>query len=128
MPSSRTSTSERRRPARSTRVQRSRRVLGTKPSRELEEYTGTYTEPAYGTVKIGLEGDSLVLDWSSFHLSLKHFHYDTFMTLDNNRRLPAAVRAETVVFEMNDDAEFVRLRFLGRTFMRDKSRKKESEK
>ena len=32
------------------------RQLGTKPSHELEAYTGTYEEPAYGTVRVTLDG------------------------------------------------------------------------
>ncbi len=96
-------------------------VRGTKPSRELEAYAGTYHEPAYGTVTIIRDGDSLILKWSSFQFPLKHFHYDTFVTPPKDRRLPAAVADEFAVFEMNEDAEFAALRFLGRKFIRDKS-------
>jgi CubicO group peptidase (beta-lactamase class C family) len=107
---------------------RPKRVSGAKPSRELEAYAGTYSEPAYGTVKITRNGDALVLNWSSFQLSLMHFHYDTFVTPPKDHRLPAAVAEEFAVFEMNEDAEYSALRFLGRKFTRGKSTKKEQEK
>ncbi len=70
---------------------RPKRVHGTKPSRELDAYVGSYSEPAYGTVTISLKDDALVLNWSSFRLPLKHFHYDTFLTPPKDRRLPASL-------------------------------------
>jgi CubicO group peptidase (beta-lactamase class C family) len=106
---------------------RPKRIPGTKPSRELDAYTGTYRELAYGTVTITRDGDSLVLKWSSFQLRLKPFHYDTFVTPPKDRRVPAAVAEEFAVFEMNEAAEFSTLRFLGRKFTREKA-KKEREK
>jgi CubicO group peptidase (beta-lactamase class C family) len=103
---------------------RPNRVRVTKPSRELDAYVGTYSESAYGTVTITRDGDSLVLKWSSFQLPLKHFHYDTFVTPPKDRRLPAAVADEFAVFEMNENAEFATLRFLGRKFTRETVKKK----
>jgi len=99
------------------------RVPGTKPSRELEAYTGTYTESAYGTVKISQKDDALALSWSSFRVPLTHFHYDTFMT-PKEGQVSEPLRAETLVFELNDDAEVSTLRFLSRKFARDEPRKK----
>ncbi|HWG46876.1 MAG TPA: serine hydrolase [Gemmataceae bacterium] len=98
-------------------------VRGTKPSRELEAYVGTYTEPAYGTVKISRQDENLVLKWSSFQFPLKHFHYDTFVMPPKNLRLPASLAEEFAVFELNEDAEISIVRFLGRKFTRDQPRK-----
>jgi CubicO group peptidase (beta-lactamase class C family) len=103
---------------------RPQRVPGTKPSLELDAYAGTYTEPAYGTIKMSVEDESLVLKWSSFSLPLKHFHYDTFVTPPKDGRLPASLAEEFAVFEMNEDAEVSILRFLGRKFTREKPQKK----
>lgn len=102
-------------------------VRGTKP-KDLHWYVGTYSEPAYGTVTIVRKDDTLCLKWSSFQFPLKHFHYDTFLTRDKDRSLLESLRAETVVFEMNEDAEVSVLRFLGRKFARDKARKKDAKK
>jgi len=100
---------------------RVRRVPGTKP-KNLAMYVGRYSEPAYGTVKIARNDGSLWLNWSSFQLGLTHLHYDTFLTPGKDLRLPARLRSETAVFEMNEDGEMETLRFLGRKFTRDNPR------
>jgi CubicO group peptidase (beta-lactamase class C family) len=101
------------------RKRRKERVLGTR-AKDLDVYLGTYFEPAYGTVKITQKDDVLVLNWSRFEIPLRHFHFDTFVTPAQDGQLPAALRAETAVFEMNEDAEMSALRFLGRRFARKK--------
>ena len=99
-----------------------KQVHGTKP-KDLALYVGTYSEPAYDTVTITRKDGALWLQWSSYQFPLTHFHYDTFLTPQKDLRLPAALRAETVVFEMNEDAEMCSLRFLGRKFTREKAAK-----
>jgi CubicO group peptidase (beta-lactamase class C family) len=99
------------------------RIRGT-TAKDLDLYAGSYSEPAYGTVTIAKDGDSLRLSWSSFRLPLTHFHYDTFLT-PRDRHLPAELRAEAAVFEMNADGEMKVLRFLGRKFTRDKQRSRD---
>lgn len=105
------------------------RVQGTKAkAKDLDLYVGTYSEPAYGTVTITRKGDSLQLQWSSYQIPLEHFHYDTFLTPTKELHFllaEADLRAQTVVFEMNEDAEMSVVRFLGRKFTRDKGRKEE---
>jgi CubicO group peptidase (beta-lactamase class C family) len=101
------------------------RVPGKKP-KDLDLYIGTYSEPAYGTVTIARKGDTLLLKWSSYQVALKHFHYDTFLTPTKEQQLLLAegdLRAQLVVFEMNEDAAMSALRFLGRKFIRDKATK-----
>ncbi len=56
-----------------------KRQVGTKPSRELAAYAGSYEDPAYGTVRIALESGKLVWRWNNFATPLEHFHYDTFL-------------------------------------------------
>ncbi len=99
------------------------RIRGTK-AKALDFYAGTYAEPAYGTVKIAKKGESLVLTWSSFTIPLAHFHYDTFVTPASDPTLPMELRVAPVVFEMNEDAEMVILRFLDRKFSRTKRRER----
>lgn len=56
-----------------------KRVANTKPSLALTDYTGTYTDPLYGTVVITLEGDQLVAEANKFvKAKFSHWHYDTF--------------------------------------------------
>jgi CubicO group peptidase (beta-lactamase class C family) len=98
-------------------------VRGTK-AKDLDLYVGTYSEPAYGTVTITRKGDALLLKWSSYRLPLTHFHYDTFLTPTKDLRFllaEADLRAQPVVFEMNEDAVMSTLRFLGRKFVRKKA-------
>jgi len=97
-------------------------VWGRK-AKDLDMYVGKYSEPAYGTVTIKKKNGSLWLTWSSYQFPLTHYHYDTFLTPTKDLQLllaEADLRAKTVVFEMNEDAEMSFLRFLGRQFTRDK--------
>jgi CubicO group peptidase (beta-lactamase class C family) len=101
-----------------------RPVPGAKWPGELEAYAGTYSESAYGTVEISRQEKFLTLSWSSFRLRLKHLHYSTFVTPPKGNRASDAIRDETVIFEMNEDAEVSTLRFLGRTFTRQAEKKR----
>ena len=95
-----------------------KKVANAKLQGDLDACTGTYREPAYGTVTMGRNENDLMLSWSSFRLPLTHLHYSTFVTPPKGDRLSDAIRDETVVFERNEDAEVSTLRFLGRTFTR----------
>ncbi len=99
-------------------------IGGTNLPGEWEAYAGTYSEPAYGVVTISRNRESLTLSWSSFRLPLTRLHYSTFVTPPKGDRLTDAIRDETVVFEMNEDAEVSTLRFLGRTFTRQAEKKR----
>jgi CubicO group peptidase (beta-lactamase class C family) len=54
------------------------RKHGTRPSRELAAYAGTYEHPAYGTARIELKNGGLVWRWRDDEAPLAHRHYDTF--------------------------------------------------
>ena len=59
------------------------RVANTKPSHALGDYAGEYENPAYGILKIGLQGDQLQFGFHDFHFPMSHFHYDRFDTPDD---------------------------------------------
>ncbi len=61
------------------------RVPNTKPSHPLADYAAEYENPAYGTLKIGLQGDQLQFGFHSFQFPLSHFHYDRFDTPDDEQ-------------------------------------------
>ncbi len=61
---------------------REARVAGTQPSHILQEYTGTYTNPGYGTFKVSLRNDSLIARFPLGNHWLRHFHYDIFEPLE----------------------------------------------
>ena len=56
------------------------RVANTKPSRALTEFVGSYNHPGYGDLAIGLSGDKLTFNYSSFSVDMSHVHYDVFET------------------------------------------------
>jgi CubicO group peptidase (beta-lactamase class C family) len=84
-----------------------KRHKGTKPSRELAAYTGSYEEAAYGRAEVTLDKGSLALKWSNFEPRLEHFHYDTFTTQD------AVLTGVPVVFTLGPDGEVDRMRVAG---------------
>lgn len=58
-------------------------VKDTKPSHYLQAYTGTYSHPAWGELKVTLEGQALALRMGpspNFAGRLEHWHFDTFRT------------------------------------------------
>jgi CubicO group peptidase (beta-lactamase class C family) len=61
------------------------RVPNTKPSHALTDYSGEYENPAYGILKIGLQGDQLQFGFHEFHFPMSHFHYDRFDTPDDEQ-------------------------------------------
>jgi hypothetical protein len=75
------------------REREAKRHHGTKPSRELAAYAGSYEEPAYGTARVKVERGGLVLEWSSFTCPLVHFHYDTFTAANEVMGNPQVVFA-----------------------------------
>ena len=57
-----------------------KRVLNTRPSLALKDYTGTYSDEVYGEAWIKLNGDSLIISFpNNKNLVLSHWHYDTFL-------------------------------------------------
>jgi CubicO group peptidase (beta-lactamase class C family) len=92
------------------REREAKRRKGTRPSRELAAYVGTYVDPAYGPARVTLEGGKLVWHWSTFHAPLEHYHFDTFTA--HHEHLVAV----QVVFALNADGEVTRLEALDRVF------------
>lgn len=54
------------------------RIPDTKPSLNIEEFTGTYKNKGYGKVKIENDGDSLVLYYNKLKVPMNHYHFNTF--------------------------------------------------
>ena len=61
------------------------RVPNTKPSHALANYAGEYENPAYGILKIGLQGERLQFGFHEFQFPMSHFHYDRFDTPDDEQ-------------------------------------------
>ena len=60
------------------------RVPNTRPSHPLADYVGQYEDPAYGVLQISREGaDQLRYTFNNMSLPLTHYHYDRFMSPDD---------------------------------------------
>lgn len=92
------------------------RKKDTKPSRELAAYVGSYEDAAYGKAEISLEGEALVLGWSSFKTKLQHFHFDTFSPTEPR------LLTEQVQFQLGADGEVSGLNFQGLNFKKSQYR------
>jgi CubicO group peptidase (beta-lactamase class C family) len=100
-----------------------KRHQGTKPSRQLDAYTGTYEEPAYGQVVLSLKDEALQLQWNRCERPLNHYHYDTFLTDQNPS--PSSIRfldAIEVMFTLRADGEVATLRLFDVDFKKVKTK------
>lgn len=78
------------------------RVFATKPSLELNGYVGTYSDPLYGRITVSKLSDGLQIKFSDENfLTLKHWHYDTFMGTWSKAWWPPSF----VTFTLNDKGE-----------------------
>ena len=60
-------------------------VPNTRPSHALADYTGTYENPAYGLMTIGLKDNQLQFEFHKIKMAMTHFHYDRFDTPDDEQ-------------------------------------------
>jgi hypothetical protein len=61
------------------------RVPNTEPSHALADYAGTYENPAYGVMNIGLKDKQLLFDFHKMRFPMTRFHYDRFDTPDDEQ-------------------------------------------
>src|SRR5262249_29624867 len=54
------------------------RRSGTQPAHSLEEYTGDFEHPGYGTLKIELRDGRLVSLYNGIEAPLEHWHFEVF--------------------------------------------------
>ena len=63
-------------------------VKNTVPSHALSAYTGKYSNPIYGDIMIELQNGQLVFLFRKQSWMLYHFHYDQFITKEENTDKP----------------------------------------
>ena len=100
---------------------KAQRLADTKPSRELKAYAGAYRHPAYGQAVISAGKDGLSIQWSSFQLSLEHWHHDTFRNIAPGEYV---LEGEFLVFNFEADGSIRSFRWLGQEFVRQNATKK----
>lgn len=54
------------------------RKTGTKPAHTLDEYAGEYAHPAYGSMIVTVNGESLSARFHDMPMRLNHWHFETF--------------------------------------------------
>jgi len=86
-------------------VQDSQRKKGTTPSHPLEDYVGEYEHPAYGTMKIELEGDHLISTLHGISSRLEHWHYDVFNLAEDAQELLIVRHGIKFTFHTNSSGE-----------------------
>jgi len=80
------------------------RKLDTQPSHALEDYTGKYQHPAYGTLEFKLDDGKLVTDFHGSRMELAHYHYDVF----EGEFTPVGISFK-FTFEMDDKGNIERV-------------------
>lgn len=56
----------------------------TTTSHPLVDYVGNFENEAYGTMKIELKNDNLLIDYHTFKIPLAHYHYDYFKSISED--------------------------------------------
>ena len=54
------------------------RKFNTYPSHELKDYTGTYSNPGYGTIEITMKSGMLASEFNNIPIKIEHYQYDQF--------------------------------------------------
>ncbi|HXB91493.1 MAG TPA: serine hydrolase [Puia sp.] len=87
-----------------------KRVLNTRPSLALKNYSGVYYDALYGNAAIAVSGDSLVLSFpNDIRVGLSHWHYDTFL----GRFEYDWMAKDWLTFRFNAEGKVDGFRFLG---------------
>ena len=78
------------------------------PSLPLARYAGTYEDPWYGNIEVGVQGRSLTIDFKSTPRmggALEHWQYDTFVTRFDDKTIEPAY----VTFALDADGKVARI-------------------
>ncbi|WP_242314389.1 serine hydrolase [Bacillus cereus group sp. BfR-BA-01355] len=78
-------------------------IKGTTPSHKLEDYTGTFEHPAYGTLQVYKQDDSLFVQFMEMEVQLHHHHYDIFSAKIDLFQMKMSL---LFAYEMNVSGEF----------------------
>lgn len=64
------------------KLARIHRISGTSPSHPLHDYAGSYENKGYGVLQVETGHDSLYAKVPVARFWLRHYHYDSFETMD----------------------------------------------
>jgi CubicO group peptidase (beta-lactamase class C family) len=101
----------------STKDFEAKRVLNTKPSLNVSDYAGTYTDPLYGSVVITQDGDQLAVVANNYlKAKFAHWHYDTFRGWYDKKWYGKG----NMSFTIGSDGKIASVNFDGYVFTREK--------
>ena len=90
-------------------------ITGTKPSLPLQNYTGTYEDELFGTIKIMQENNQLKVIFNNvLKGELSHFHYNTFKVTYNKKHYTP----DYYTFQMNNKGEINAVKIYEITYKR----------
>ena len=101
-----------------------KRKSDTKPTLDLEQYTGTFEDDAHGPMVISKNGDTLQAKWGKYTLALKHWHHDVFRLDEYPGLYPEAWGDRLLKFNLNADGEIDSFSYLDHRFRKQKEAKK----
>jgi CubicO group peptidase (beta-lactamase class C family) len=87
------------------KVKSSNKVKGTKPSHILQEFSGRYSNPGYGTFDLVIEHDSLFAKFKLSKLWLRHYHYDVFESFEAKPKVDTTASPTLFNFSTNESGE-----------------------
>ena len=87
-----------------------KRVLGTKPSLSIDNYTGKFTNEIYGDAEVSLVNNELTIKFpNNISLALKHWHYDVFQGAFNYEWYGKS----WIIFGLNNEGKIAQFDFDG---------------
>lgn len=90
-------------------------IAGTKPSLPLQNFTGTYEDELFGTIKIMQENNQLKVIFNNvLKGDLSHFHYNTFKVIYYKKHYPP----EYYTFQLNNKGEINAVKIYETTYKR----------
>jgi len=103
------------------------RKFNTKPSHELSDYTGTFSNKGYGSIEIMLKGGNLTSKFNSIDIKFEHFHYDQFKAYPQDPSFDEA-DAFKVSFHTDDKGNISKLSIPFEAGVKDIEFEKEAKK
>ncbi len=91
------------------------RIMKTKPSLALQDYSGSYENELYGKVVVKQTGKDLRFQYGRTKGKLNHWHYDTFEVIDDRLQIDSR---PLVNFDLDSSGKVDRLRVNGLEFKR----------
>ena len=92
---------------------RKKRLKNTKPSLPKASYTGTYTNPSFGEIRIEMSGSNMTLKTAQIDFEMSHWHLDTYLVEYKTWEMH-----EFATFNINPEGSLTSVDVIGHTFER----------